>query len=79
MKSLYEFIQDKLGTDFESNALKQDNFECGQFNGLDELLTTCFILPNSRKIALPSISGDLNHKSVVDQSIHLSFEWRFLQ
>ncbi|CAI4046812.1 hypothetical protein SKDZ_12G3470 [Saccharomyces kudriavzevii ZP591] len=69
MKSLYEFIQDKLGTDFESNALNQDNFECGQFNGLDELLTTCFILPNSRKIALPSISGDLNHKSVVDQCI----------
>ncbi|KOG97997.1 telomerase reverse transcriptase [Saccharomyces eubayanus] len=69
MKSLSEFIHDKLDIDSETNALHHDILKYGQYNGLNELLTTCFILPNSKKVALPSIAGDLNHKSVIDQCI----------
>nr|CAL36049.1 EST2 protein [Saccharomyces mikatae]CAL36050.1 EST2 protein [Saccharomyces mikatae] len=69
MKSLYDFIQDKLEIELETNITYEENIESGQFNGLDEILTTCFILQNSRKIALPSVSGDLNHKAIIDHCI----------
>nr|CAL36032.1 EST2 protein [Saccharomyces paradoxus]CAL36036.1 EST2 protein [Saccharomyces paradoxus]CAL36037.1 EST2 protein [Saccharomyces paradoxus]CAL36038.1 EST2 protein [Saccharomyces paradoxus] len=69
MRSLYEFIQDKLNIDLGTSTIYQENFKCGQFNGLDEILITCFILQNSRKVALPCLPGDLSHKAVIDHCI----------
>ncbi|CAI4659198.1 ADE_G0037450.mRNA.1.CDS.1 [Saccharomyces cerevisiae] len=69
MKILFEFIQDKLDIDLQTNSTYKENLKCGHFNGLDEILTTCFALPNSRKIALPCLPGDLSHKAVIDHCI----------
>lgn len=68
MRSLLEFIECDLNVCLSAPGHGELTL-CSSLNGLYELLTSCFVIANSRKIELPQVYADCDHKHVVDQCI----------
>lgn len=71
MKSLQAFIEENLNIDLLSTDYQRLTAS-GALNGLDELLTTCFVIQNEHRIELPDIYPGARYKDIVDKCvIHL--------
>ncbi|AQZ11606.1 EST2 (YLR318W) [Zygosaccharomyces parabailii] len=71
MKSLQAFIEENLHIDLVSTDYLRLTAS-GALNGLDELLTTCFVIHNEHRIELPDIYPGARYKDIVDTCvIHL--------
>lgn len=68
MKNLEEFIKNDLNVHLSAPDC-EELLLAGQFNGLQELLNTCFVIANPRQINLPEISPVNDHKRVIDHCI----------